>query len=185
MSNYRRWYVPGGTYFFTVVTYNRQPLFQQEDSRTLLGNCLRETRDELPFETIAMVLLSDHLHALWQIPLGDADFSTRWKRIKARFTKKWLLSGGAEAITTASQKKRQNRGIWQRRFHEHVIDDEDDLEAHFHYIHYIHYNPVKHGYVARPWDWEQSTFRKYVDLGYYPRDWGMAEPEMIKKMALE
>jgi putative transposase len=182
MPNYRRWYVPGGTYFFTVVTYNRKPLFQREGARTLLGECFRAIQEELPFETIAIVLLHDHLHALWQLPPGDADYSTRWKRIKAKFTKEWLAAGGTEAKITSSQTKRGNRGIWQPRFHEHVIDDENDLEAHFHYI---HYNPVKHGYVFQPWDWEASTFRKYANLGYYPKNWGTAEPEMIKDMDVE
>ncbi len=182
MPNYRRWYVEGGTYFFTLVAYRRAPIFAQENARILLGECFRAIREELPFETIAMVLLPDHLHALWQLPPGDDDFSTRWKRIKASFTSRWLHRGGTEVRPTERQERRGNRGVWQRRFYEHLIRDEDDLENHFHYI---HYNPVKHGHVLRPWDWEASTFRKYVRLGYYSNNWGDSEPEGIRGMDLE
>lgn len=143
---------------------------------------MRQIRDELVFETVAIVLLPDHLHAVWTLPQGDNDYSTRWKQIKDKFTQDWLAAGGSELPVTPSQKKRGHRGIWQRRFWEHTIRDEEDLENH---VDYIHYNPVKHGHAKRPWDWPYSTFRKFVAQGHYPKDWGRTEPENIKGMDFE
>jgi REP element-mobilizing transposase RayT len=117
-----------------------------------------------------------HLHAVWALPPGDEDFSSRWKRIKADFTERWLASGGAEMRVTPSQARRGNRGVWQRRFMEHLIRDEIDLERH---CDYIHYNPVKHGLVARPWDWPYSSFRRFVSLGHYEPDWGRWQPQSL------
>ena len=182
MSEFRRWYQPGGTYFFTVVTYNRIPLFADNGARGLLGEIMRAVKEEEPYETLAIVLLPDHLHAIWQLPRGDHDFSRRWKRIKSDFTRAWRKQGGKEAKTTDSRQRRGNRGVWQTRFWEHLIRDENDLEAHFDYI---HYNPVKHGYVKRLWDWEPSTFRKYVTSGHYDENWGRTEPGHITIMNLE
>jgi putative transposase len=96
MPDFRRYFVPGGTYFFTVVTASRHPLFKNELARTLLGRAMREQRAEAPFETVAIVLLPDHLHAIWTLPVGDDHYSRRWQAIKARFTSEWLASGGTE-----------------------------------------------------------------------------------------
>ncbi|HUT90895.1 MAG TPA: transposase, partial [Thermoguttaceae bacterium] len=161
MPDYRRWYLPGGTFFFTLVCYGRRPLFGDPSVCALLGDVMRELRDELPFESIAACLLPDHLHAIWQLPAGDSDYSGRWKEIKSRFTERWLAGGGTELPVSESRRKRGERGVWQRRFWEHTIQDESDLEIRFDYV---HYNPVKHGYVRRPWDWEHSTFRHYVAI---------------------
>ena len=155
MSDYRRYYQPGGTSFFTVVAYRRFHLFAEQGAQTLLGEVMREVRGELPFETIAIVLLPDHLHAIWALPSGDEDYSTRWKEIKSRFTKRWLAIGGREMPVTPAQRKRGTRGIWQRRFIEHLVRDEDDLAAH---ADYIHFNPVKHGHTRRPWDCRRVPF---------------------------
>jgi putative transposase len=182
VSHYRRWYVKGGNSFFTLVTYHRFPLFNDSGARRLLGDVMREVRSERPFETVAIVLLPDHLHAVWTLPQGEADFSSRWKEIKQRFTERWLASGGREMPVTPSQRRRGNRGIWQRRFIEHLIRDEDDLERH---CDYVHYNPVKHGHVARPWDWMESSFRRFVELGQYEWDWGRSEPESIQGLDYE
>ncbi|MGI9457870.1 MAG: REP-associated tyrosine transposase [Aeoliella sp.] len=175
MSEYRRWYVPGGIGFFTLVTYGRRPLFAADKARQLLGNAIRMIRDELPFETIALVLLPDHLHAIWKLPSGDEDFSTRWKRIKREFTVDWLSSGGSEAETTPVQKRRGNRGVWQKRFYEHQIESEEDLEQ---TCDYIHYNPVKHGYVEAPADWPHSTYHRFVKSGQYELSWGRSHHEI-------
>jgi len=169
MSNYRRWYVPGGIGFFTLATYGRRPIFACEDARRILGEAFRSIRDELPYETIAMVLLHDHLHAVWKLPNGDDDYSTRWKRIKREFTVNWLDSGGVEAKTTAAQERRGSRGVWQKRFYEHQVDSEEELERE---CDYIHYNPVKHGYVSAPAEWPYSTFHRFVAAGEYGPDWG-------------
>ncbi|MEX2286129.1 MAG: transposase [Planctomycetaceae bacterium] len=182
MSDYRRCYQPGGTFFFTVVVHRRRPIFSNDAARAQLGTIIRNTQNELPFELVAICLLPDHLHAVWSLPVGDADYSTRWKKIKGNFTSEWLKSGHAESAITASRKKKGERGIWQRRFWEHTINDETDLEKH---VDYIHYNPVKHGYVKRPWDWPFSSFRRFVAAQHYPKDWGRSEPSNISGMDLE
>ncbi|MGL4513438.1 MAG: REP-associated tyrosine transposase [Lacipirellulaceae bacterium] len=147
--NYRRWYVEGGTVFFTVVTYHRRPLFADVGARRLLGECVRRVRSDLPFDSVAWVLLPDHLHAVWSMPRGDADYSTRWKKIKRDFTVAWIASGGVPTRTSTAQRDRRERGVWQRRFFEHQVRDEQELSS---IGDYIHYNPVKYGLVERPID---------------------------------
>ena len=169
MSYYRRWYAPGGTTFFTIVTYSRLCIFRHSNARRLLGNVMREVAEELPFETNAIVLLWDHLHAIWTLPEGDFDYSSRWQEIKYRFTQRWLAAGGEEAQVTSAQKRRGNRGIWQKRFWDRLVRDEDEFKA---LLDYVHYNPVKHGYVDRPGDWEFSSFQRWMVRGEYDRNWG-------------
>ena len=173
MPEYRRWYVPGGTCFFTVVAQDRFPVFRDPSAVRLLGQVMRTVRSKYPFRTIAAVVLPDHLHCLWSFPRGDANYSGRWRWIKGAFTERWLLQGGAGASCTDARSRRGERGVWQRRFWEHQIRDEIDLERH---LDYIHYNPVKHGYVARPGDWPWSSFSRHVRLGQYPESWGATEP---------
>ncbi len=120
MSDYRRWFVTGGTYFFTVVTCHRHPFFAAPLARQLLGDAFREILLDQPFEMPAIVVLPDHLHCLWSLPFGDCDYPSRWKAIKEKFTSTWLKAGGHEERMTASQKRRGHRGIWQRRYHEHT-----------------------------------------------------------------
>jgi len=182
MAEYRRWYQPGGTYFFTVVTYRRQSLFKSPLARKLLREAIRKVQEELYFEVVAQVLLYDHLHTLWNLPSGDSDFSTRWKRIKSEFTQKWINAGGREGTVTRSQFHRGHRGVWQRRFWEHLIRDEQDFENH---CDYIHWNPVKHNYVKTPKDWPFSTFQKFVKSGDYPERWGGSEPVNIRGLDFE
>jgi putative transposase len=169
MSEFRRYYIPGGTYFFTLVTADRFPLFQAPDARKLLGEVIRETNLSTPFTTVAIVLMPDHLHSLWTLPSGDSNYSMRWQAIKARFTSSWLKLGHTEQLITSGYRTQRRRGIWQPRFLEHTIRDETDLHNH---ADYIHYNPVKHGYAKRPWDWQWSSFRRYVLLGDYDENWG-------------
>ncbi len=168
MPNFRRFWIPGGTFFFTVVTAGRAPLFRDESARKLLGNAFRQELLLRPFSTVAIVLLPEHLHALWTLPAGDFDFSTRWSSIKSRFTREWLASGGSEQKVPDGQRRQERRGVWQARFYEHTIRDEDDLIQH---VDYIHFNPVKHYLTNCPSDWEWSTFRRYVQQGDYPMDW--------------
>jgi putative transposase len=167
MSDYRRYFVPGGTYFFTVVTERRAPLFAAESARTTLGHVMRECQARHPFTVIAIVLLPDHLHALWELPPGDDRYSLRWNWIKRQFTLRWLALGGREQPRRRSRLRERRRGVWQRRFWEHTIEDETDLENHFDYI---HYNPVKHRYVTRPRDWPHSSFHRWVARGHYHLD---------------
>ncbi|WP_254507203.1 REP-associated tyrosine transposase [Anatilimnocola floriformis] len=169
MSDYRRYFVRGGTYFFTVVTERRASLFADEKAREILGNVLRESVIWRPFKVLAIVLLPDHLHAIWQLPAGDDKYDIRWNWIKRQFTMRWLRTGGREQRRRRSRIRERRRGIWQRRYWEHLIDDEYDLENH---VDYMHYNPVKHGYVKRPRDWPESSFHRWSMLGHYDLDWG-------------
>jgi putative transposase len=168
MSLYRRYFVPGGTYFFTVVAYGRVALFQSPSAREILGRALRRCLAKYPFEMIAIVLLPEHLHTVWALPPGDADYSRRWSWTKSEFTKEWLVTGGANVQPRAASREGR-RSVWQRRFWEHTIRDEADLEAH---VDYIHYNPVKHGLVSRVRDWPWSSFHQWVERGHYSIDWG-------------
>jgi putative transposase len=169
MSDYRRCFVPGGTYFFTVVTERRSPLFECSTARKLLGNVMQSCFERYPLDVVAIVLLPDHIHAIWTLPTGDDAYSLRWRWIKREFTRGWLTLGGNEQGRSSSQLQQRRRGVWQRRFWEHTIRDEVDFEAHFDYI---HYNPVKHALVKRPRDWKWSSFHRWVKHGHYPINWG-------------
>ena len=172
MANYRRYFQPGGTYFFTVVTEGRAPLFHHQAARDILHDAFVQANKRWPFQMPACVLLPDHLHVLWTLPPGDDGYSTRWGWIKKEFTKEWLAAGKGERIVTPSQKKHRRRGVWQRKYWEHAVDDERDFQRHFDYI---HYNPVKHGYVRSPKDWPWSTFQKWVKRGVYEPTWGTSK----------
>ena len=130
MPNYRRMVRPGGTFFFTLVTATRQPVFGDASARSLLGECFRDVKATRPFVVEAIVLLPDHLHAMMTLPEGDSDFSTRWSAIKARFTRQWLSQGGRESTLRPGHAREGRRGVWQARFFEHTIRDEDDFLHH-------------------------------------------------------
>lgn len=164
MSHYRRVKLRGGYYFFTVVCYKRHTIFADELARKCLRHALEKVRSKRYFETIAFCLLPEHLHCVWKLPEGDGDFSLRWSLIKRDFTIDYLKEGGCESSQSNSRLKHRHRGIWQKRFWEHQIRDERDLQSH---IDYIHYNPVKHGLVKNVVDWPWSTYHKYVETGYY------------------
>jgi putative transposase len=176
MANYRRWHVEGGTYFFTLVTCKRAPLFANEAARTILGAKLRECKEKWPFEVNALVLLPDHLHAIWTLPPRDSRYPRRWAWIKKEFTKQWLAVGGQEQAIGQARRERGDRGIWQPRYWEHTIDDEHDFDRHFDYI---HYNPVKHGHAASPADWLYSSFHRWVQAGVYDAEWGAAHHGLL------
>ena len=169
MPNYRRRFVPGGSYFFTVKTAGNAPLFADEAARSRLGTLFREAQRRWPFEMPAVILLPDHLHAIWTLPSGDDRYPARWGWIKKEFTKAYLAAGGAERRRSASRRRAGRRGVWQRRYWEHTLRDEVDFERH---ADYIHWNPVKHGHAVKPWDWEPSSFRRWVAAGHYEPDWG-------------
>jgi putative transposase len=164
MSRYRRPRIEGGTFFFTVVLADRSSeLLVQHIER--LRQVYRAVQARLSFETNAIRILPDHLHAIWTLPPGDADFPSRWSQIKSGFSR-----GLAPAqLRSRSQVQRRETGIWQRRFWEHVIRDDADFERH---VDYIHFNPVKHGYVTRACDWPYSSFHRYVKDGLLSPDWG-------------
>jgi len=175
MPNYRRAFVPGGTFFFTVVTHQRRRFLADDPARSLLGGVIRRCQLRWPFKINAIVLLPDHLHTIWTLPRGDSDYSTRWGWLKKEFTKNWLAIGGEDAVVSEARQREGRRGIWQPRFYEHTIEDEDDFQSRFDYI---HYNPVKHGLVRCPKHWQWSSFHRWVDCGVYPEDWacGHAPP---------
>jgi putative transposase len=169
VPDYRRWFVPGGTFFFTVVTAGRAPILCGAKARESLRGAVRECRERWPFTIDAIVLLPDHVHTLWTLPHGDAEFSRRWAFLKQAFTRSWVEGGGAETWVGAGKEHQRRRGVWQPRFWEHMIRDENDFERH---LEYILYNPVKHGLVTRVRDWPYSTFHRFVQRGEYPIDWG-------------
>ena len=152
MPNYRRIFIPGGSYFFTVNLLDRTSrlLVDQIDS---LRHAVRETRQRFPFEIDAMVILPDHVHAIWTLPQGDSNFSVRWRGIKIRFSKSIPKGEQLSVVREA----RGERGIWQRRYWEHLIRDERDLQSH---IDYCWFNPVKHGHAAKVEEWPFSTFHR-------------------------
>jgi len=179
MPDYRRYYVAEATVFFTLVTHERRPFLTDRLARRCLRLALHKVMAQRPFA--AIVLLPDHLHALWTLPPGDSDFSIRWRRIKEEFTCAFLRCGGKEGRRSSSRRRRKERGVWQRRFYDHVIRDERDFERHFDYV---HYNPVKHGLVRRPRDWPYSSFHRWVKLDHYPLEWGCG-PEPVQFAGLD
>jgi len=164
VTSYRRYFIPGGTYFFTATLADRSRSLLT-DNISALRVAFRRVRAEMPFVVDAIVVLPDHLHTIWVLPPGDADFSTRWKKIKAVFSRELPRV----ERRSQSRTRKGERGIWQRRFWEHALRDEADWQRH---MDYIHFNPVKHGHVRRVADWPYSSFHRYVQLGAYPRDWG-------------
>ncbi len=164
MSNYRRNFVAGGSYFFTV-TLNDRCSTLLIDKIDLLRGAFREIKREHPFELAAMVVLPEHLHCIWNLPSEDSNYPIRWQKIKALFSKRLPKN----EVRSRSRQSKGERGIWQRRYWEHTLRDENDWR---HHVDYIHYNPVKHGHVARVTEWPFSTFHRYVKDGIYQIEWG-------------
>jgi putative transposase len=169
MPDYRRVKIQGGTYFFTIVTHQRKQLFLHAKAPDLFLESLNHVNKFHPFSSLAYCILPDHIHLLWKMPVNDAEYSTRISEIKKKFSKYFIAEYGTSNFINQSQKNRGETGIWQRRFWEHYIRDEEDLERH---INYIHYNPVKHGLVDQVNEWSASSFFDYVEQGYYTYDWG-------------
>ncbi len=168
MSRYRRANTAGGTYFFTVVSYRRQQILCDEPIRNALREAIELARQSYPFNIDAWVLLPDHLHCLWTLPEGDADFSKRWGKIKRQVSLACKDRYKRTEWLTDSKEKHRESTVWQRRYWEHQIRDQEDLNRH---IDYIHYNPVKHGLCGQPIQWPYSTMRRYINQGKYPVDW--------------
>ena len=164
MPNYVRSFVPGGTFFFTVALLDRR-LDLLTANVSCLRTAFRDPRRRRPFTIEAIVVLPDHLHCIWTLPLGDADFPARWHDIKSRFAARISLG---ERLTPRRVRKGE-RGIWQRRYWEHQVRDEGDFARH---ADYIHFNPIKHGWARQVEDWPYSSFRRFVQQGIYEPDWG-------------
>jgi putative transposase len=162
MVRYRRNFIAGGSYFFTVTLADRTSR-ALTDHITDLRSAIRHTRSSQPFTVDAIVVLPDHLHIMMTLPEGDADYPNRWRLIKRRFTD--------AVLNSPTQVARLGNGeiaLWQRRYWEHTIRNEKDFERH---VDYIHFNPVKHGLVGRVRDWPYSSFHRYVRQGILPDDW--------------
>ncbi|SNS26661.1 REP-associated tyrosine transposase [Pseudomonas segetis] len=163
MPNYRRACVRGATYFFTVNLRDRKSdlLIREID---LLRDTVRATRARHPFHIDAWVVLPEHMHCMWTLPPNDHEFALRWKVIKQTFSKRLPKT----EPRTGCQLNRRERGIWQRRYWEHLIRDPRDYQLHFDYI---HYNPLKHKHAQRLADWPYSSFHRAVAMGIYSEDW--------------
>jgi putative transposase len=172
---YRRVTISGATYFFTLVTERRRPLFRDAGAVRLFLDAVDTIRSRHPFEVDAYVVLPDHLQTIWTLPDGSANFSTRWRLIKEAFTRAYLKSHEAP-VRSGSRRSKGEQGIWQRRFWEHVIRDDADFAVH---LDYIHFNPVKHGLCRAASEWPHSTFRDWVERDVYHEDWGAHEVPSI------
>ncbi|MEM8640237.1 MAG: transposase [Cyanobacteria bacterium P01_G01_bin.54] len=167
---YRRAKTPGATYFFTLVTHNRRPILCEPENIELLREAFRSVMKNHPLKIDAIAILPDHLHALLTLPENDADFSMRWRLIKSYFSRYYC--GEERGKMTESRKNKGEKAIWQRRFWEHQIRSDRDFVSH---VEYIHYNPVRHGFVDAPKDWQYSSFHRYVQAGVYDLMWGSSE----------
>jgi putative transposase len=164
MTSYRRNKEPRAVYFFTVTLNDRRSKLLTQNIQQLKESIFT-VKERFPFHIIAMVVLPDHLHAIWRLPYGETNYSIRWREIKSAFSRKIPKTENSNK----SRQRKNERGIWQRRFWVHTISNEEDLRRH---IDYIHYNPVKHGYVKCVSDWPYSTFHAYVKKGIYAHNWG-------------
>ncbi len=168
MPNYIRWREHGASYFFTLVTYRRRKLFLDAYARRVLRRAFVSVRRAYPFDMFACVLLPDHLHCLRSLPECDNNFPIRWGNIKRLFTKEYLAGGGSALAVSENRAKHHERGVWQARYWEHRIRDEDDWYRH---RDYIHLNPVKHELVSEPRSWPWSSFHRHVQLGWLDKNW--------------
>lgn len=174
MSHYWRWRKPGAWLFFTVVTYQRQSVFNNEIAWTILRNAIIKTRQTHPFEIFASVLMPNHLHCIWILPPNDDDYPTRWRLIKSRTTHELISAGWSDNSPGKSRSRTGEKTVWQRRYRERVLKNELNVKRH---LDYLHYNPVKHGLAKQAAEWPYSSFKKFVELGEYALDWGAEVPD--------
>jgi len=177
---YRRDYTSGASYFFTVVTFRRAPIFRQTEAVARLRAAFRAEMVRRPFTIDAIVIMPDHIHAIWTLPPDDANYSIRWRNIKRAFTAS--IPNEQRPVVFASRRRKQEQAIWQRRFWEHRIRDERDFNQH---VDYIHYNPVKHGEVARPVDWPYSSIHRFISEKIISPDWGCGSIDMPDEVGHE
>ncbi|OGC07848.1 hypothetical protein A2V82_13855 [candidate division KSB1 bacterium RBG_16_48_16] len=176
MPDYRRAIVPGGTFFFTVVTFDRNPILTSDLSRQTLRRAWKTIQRKHPFKCDTICLLPEHLHCMWTLPENDSNYSLCWAAIKALFSKYYLITGGADGSRSISRQRKGGAAIWRRRYWEHCIRDEQDYKRH---VDYIHYNPVKHNLVKNVSEWKWSSFHRYKAKGYYPDGWGENDTEVL------
>jgi putative transposase len=162
MVRYRRNFVPGGCYFFTLTLADRHSS-ALVDEIAALRTAFRRARLERPFSLAAIVVLPDHLHAVWTLPPEDADYSGRWRFIKTLFSNHLIAARGG-----TRRHRNGELALWQRRYWEHTIRSDDDFSRR---VDSIHFNPMKHALVPRVRDWPYSSFHRYVRQGLLPNDW--------------
>lgn len=176
MSRYRRLRVPGARYFFTVVLQDRRSTLLTDHIDALRG-AYAATLADMPVFSDAIVILPDHLHAVWTLPDGDSDYPERWRKIKHRFTRSLGAGIGRSATRSPSKIRKRDAGLWQRRYWEHMIRDEADYRAH---VAYCWGNPVKHGLVHRAVDWPYSSIHRDIRLGRVDPQWsGVARVDAL------
>ena len=169
MPNYIRADAAGATFFFTLTLEDRGARYLVDHVADLRA-CMKAVKERHPFDIEAMVVLPEHIHALWRLPVDDGDYSTRWMLIKQAFTRRLVEAGVLPDEANAPRGRRGERTVWQKRFWEHQIRDDDDFARH---VDYIHFNPVKHGWVLRARDWPYSSLHRFVREGKLPEDWGI------------
>jgi putative transposase len=173
---YRRVLIPGASYFFTLVTYQRSPIFSDITAVGLFRRSVRKVQAAHPFSLDAEVILPDHVHLLCSLPESDSDYPMRLRLIKADFTRSILRQQRPSAERSDSRARQGEQGVWQRRYWEHTIRDQNDFQAH---LDYIHINPVKHGLAKAARDWPHSTFHEWVERGAYAVTWGSDEMPVL------
>ena len=180
MSDYRRPNIAGGTYFITQVTYQRIPWFCTDVGRKALREGIEHINKKYPFSIDAFILLPDHFHCLWTLPINDRQLSLRLRLIKTYVTKHYISELGLDRSISPSRQKRAESNLWQRRFWEHLIRDERDFNTH---CDYIHNNPVKHGLCLNSQDWQFSSIHRFIAQEIYPADWRIdLNPEIPHKI---
>lgn len=165
--NYRRVFMPGASYFFTLTLQNRQSDLLVNNIQKL-RYAFRQVIKSYPFIIDGIVILPEHMHMIITLPNGDTNYSQRISFIKSAFTRQLQL---LECINSSRKGKRE-RGIWQRRFWEHLIRNEHDFNKH---LDYIHFNPVKHGYVKTAFQWPHSSIHRYIKEGVLPKNWACGD----------
>ncbi len=175
MPDYRRDRTQGGTWFFTVVTYQRRKFLCDTHVRNALRTAIKRVQVNYPFTINAWVLMPDHFHCVWTLPPGDSNYSLRIGLLKRAVTIKCKSLIPVQDTRSKSRCTHREANVWQRRFWEHHIKDENDLRKH---LDYIHYNPVKHGHCQDPSDWPYSTIHKFIANGTYPVGWATGCPPL-------
>lgn len=169
--------MPGCIYFFTLVTYNRIWIFNNDEDVQILKSAISQIKKEDPFELNAIVILPEHLHLIMQLNNDDSNYSRKIANIKRIFGKMYQTRYTMRPVLPDSAVKRNELGIWQRRFWEHRIRDSKDYDAH---ANYIHYNPVKHKLVKSVADWKWSSYFSFLKAGFYDKEWGTKPSDDIK-----
>jgi putative transposase len=168
VPNYHRFYIPNAIVAVTLVTYNRQPTFSTPQAAELFLNIFNKIIDQFHYDCIAYSILPDHVHLLIQLSQDHPNFSLPIRELKRRFSVSYKKSNPVLPLPNSSRQKHHETTIWQRRFWDHIIKDERDLERH---LDYIHFNPVKHGLTDSPTCWPWSSYSNFVEKGYYSKEW--------------